>query len=91
VNRFQAEGLDATPVFQIRPEVEAAQLERLRAVRAQRDATAWKESIERLKQAAIDGGNLMPRIVDAARALATVGEISDTLRSVFGEYRESAS
>jgi methylmalonyl-CoA mutase, N-terminal domain len=91
VNRFQSEGQEATPVFQIRPEVEAAQLERLRDVRASRDAMAWQKSLDALKQSAQDGSNLMPRILDAARAQATVGEISDTLRNVFGEYRESAS
>lgn len=91
VNRFQVEGGEATPVFQILPEVEAAQIARLRDLRAGRDEDAWKSSLEELKRAAIDGTNLMPKILNSARAFATVGEISGTLRSVFGEYRESAS
>jgi len=91
MNKFQTDGLDATPVFQIRPEVEAAQVDRLMTLRSTRDAAAWKKSLEGLRQAAVDGTNLMPRILDCARAYATVGEISDTLRNVFGEYRESAS
>jgi methylmalonyl-CoA mutase N-terminal domain/subunit len=91
VNQFQVEGGEATPVFQIHPEVEAAQVARLRDLRAGRDVDAWKLSLEELKRAAIDGTNLMPKILNSARAFATVGEISDTLRNVFGEFRESAS
>lgn len=91
VNRFESEGQEATPVFQIRPEVEQAQVRRLREMRASRDAVEWKRSIEGLKQAALDGRNLMPLILESARAYATVGEISDTLRNVFGEFRESTS
>jgi methylmalonyl-CoA mutase N-terminal domain/subunit len=91
VNRFQSEGNQAAPVFQIRPEIEAAQVQRLRQVRATRDVEQWKGALARLKQAAVDGGNLMPHILESARAHATVGEISDTLQSVFGVYRESAS
>jgi methylmalonyl-CoA mutase N-terminal domain/subunit len=91
VNKFQVEGETATPVFQIHPEVEAAQVAKLRELRATREQAAWKQSLDELKQAALDGTNLMPRILNSARSYATVGEISDTLRSVFGEYRESAS
>jgi methylmalonyl-CoA mutase, N-terminal domain len=91
VNRFQSEGNEAVPVFQIRPEVEEAQVARLREVRATRDVEQWKGALGRLKQAAVDGGNLMPHILESARAHATVGEISDTLQSVFGVFRESAS
>ncbi len=91
VNQFQVEGGEATPVFQIHPEVEAAQVARLRELRASRDVETWKLSLEELKRTAVDGTNLMPKILNSARAFATVGEISDTLRNVFGEFRESAS
>ncbi len=91
VNQFQLESGVETPVFQIHPEVEAAQVSRLRGLRATRDSEAWKRSLRELKQAAADGTNLMPWILNSARASATVGEISDTLQSVFGEFRESAS
>jgi methylmalonyl-CoA mutase N-terminal domain/subunit len=91
VNKFETEGLEATPVFQVRPEVEAAQIERLREMRATRDADLWKLRLDDLRKAAEDGANLMPRILEAARANATVGEISDTLRGVFGEYNERAT
>ena len=91
VNRFTAEDKAATPVFQIDPEVEATQLERLRDVRATRSESEWQATLGELKRAAEDGSNLMPKILNAARSHATVGEISDTLRNVFGEFRESAS
>ena len=91
VNQFKQEGEAAIPVFQINPEIEAAQVAGLRELRASRSMSAWSEALKELDVAARGGENLMPRILTAARAQATVGEISDTLRSVFGEYREGAS
>lgn len=91
VNRFQSEGQEAMPVFQIRPDVETQQVERLRELRASRDGVEWKARIAALREAAVGGDNLMPRILEAARARATVGEVADTLRDVFGEYREGAA
>ncbi len=91
VNRFTSEDEEVTPVFRIDPEVEKRQLERLRAVRASRSQQDWNRKLGELKQAAEGGENLMPRIVAAARAHATVGEIANILRSVFGEYQENAS
>ncbi len=78
------------PAFRLNPEIEKAQIERLRAVRAARDQTAVKANLIALDSTARDGGNLMPKILDAAGQYATVGEISDALRRVFGEYREAA-
>jgi methylmalonyl-CoA mutase N-terminal domain/subunit len=89
VNRFQQEDARQIPPFRIDPALEAAQVERLRNVRASRSAADWKGSLEALEKAARGPANLMPYIVDAAGAMATVGEISDRLRGVFGEYRES--
>ena len=60
--------------------------EKLAAVRAERSKAAAQGALERVAQAARDGGNLMPAIVDAVRAYATLGEISDVMREVFGEY-----
>lgn len=88
VNRFQQPEDGTTPVFRIDPAIERAQVERLRQVRASRSQTDWKQAMDALEAAAKGGENLMPRIMDAARKLATVGEISDCLRGVFGEYRE---
>jgi methylmalonyl-CoA mutase N-terminal domain/subunit len=79
------------PVFQIDPEIERHQAERVRSLRASRDSTAWQQSVEAVATAARDGSNLVPRIIEAVEAKATVGEIADAMRSVFGEYRETAA
>jgi methylmalonyl-CoA mutase, N-terminal domain len=89
VNRFQMEERTKAPVFRIDPAIEKTQVERVRAMRATRDATAWTRRIEELESAARGTDNLMPRILAAAEAQATVGEISDALRRVFGEYRDA--
>jgi len=87
VNRFQQQE-SATPVFRLDPVLEQAQVESLRQVRASRSATEVASKLDALGRAARDGSNLMPPIMDAANAYVTVGEISDCLRRVFGEYRE---
>jgi methylmalonyl-CoA mutase N-terminal domain/subunit len=61
----------------------------LRALRARRDQKPWQEALQRVEDAARSGQNLMPRILTAVEAFATVGEISDTMRRVFGEYEEA--
>ena len=91
VNKFVEAETDATKVFQIDPEIEKSQIARLREVRATRSVAPWEKSLDELERAARDGTNLMPRILASARANATVGEISDTLKKVFGEFRDSAS
>ena len=88
VNRFQTEGQERVPVFRINPANERVQIEKLCAMRAARDAGRWRRSLADLEQAARGTENLMPGILAAAQAQATVGEISDTLRRVFGEYQE---
>ena len=90
VNRFRQEG-EGSPVepFELDAETETAQAERVRAVRARRDAAAAEGALTEVSRVASAGGNLMPAILDAVSTLATVGEISDTLRTVFGEHRGS--
>jgi methylmalonyl-CoA mutase N-terminal domain/subunit len=88
VNRFQQEDERGVPVFRLDPTLERGQVERLREMRAGRSAGAVQESLDAMERVARDGGNLMAPILDAARAYATVGEIADRLRTVFGEYRE---
>ena len=88
VNRFRMEGQEQAPVFRIDSAVEASQVAGLRAVRAGRDAVVWRARLDELEAAATGTENLMPRILAAAEAFATVGEISDVLRGVFGEYRD---
>ena len=90
VNRFQEEG-EAPPsdILRIDPEVERAQVERVRALRARRDPGPWRASLDALESRARHGGNLVPAMVDAVAAWATVGEIASRLRGVFGEHRET--
>jgi methylmalonyl-CoA mutase, N-terminal domain len=88
VNKFQVEEHESLKPFQIDPELESQQVERLRAVRASRSQADHAASLAALKEAAGGADNLMPHILNCCRRLATVGEISDTLRAVFGEYRE---
>ncbi len=88
LNRFHEKGSHSIPTFHLDPAIEQAQLARLRELRASRSAPVVEKRLERLEQAARGTENLLPPIVDAAAAFATVGEISDCLRRVFGEYRE---
>ena len=89
VNRYQMPGEASGPVFRIDPEIERAQVARVRELRAARDAADWGAALDSLQAAARSSDNLMPRILQAAAANATVGEISDRLRDVFGEYRDA--
>ncbi len=89
VNKFQTEESDAPHTFRIDPALERQQVERLRSVRASRSASDVKTALDQLETAARGDENLMPRILESCRAFVTVGEISNQLRKVFGEYRES--
>jgi methylmalonyl-CoA mutase N-terminal domain/subunit len=88
LNRFATGEPASIEVMEIDPEIERRQVERVRAVRASRDGTAWRSAIDAVTAAASGGANLVPAIVQAVEARATVGEISDALRIVFGEHRE---
>ena len=88
VNRFHQESETALAALRIDSDIERQQVERLRQVRASRDQTAVNLRLDALEQTARGSDNLMPRIMEACEAFATVGEISDRLRMVFGEYRE---
>jgi methylmalonyl-CoA mutase, N-terminal domain len=85
VNEFVSDS-PKVPVLKVDARVETEQIERLRAFRASRDAAPWARALERLERAARATDNLVPLVLEAVRANATVGEISDTLRRVFGEY-----
>lgn len=90
VNEFVEEGEQLEiPLLQVPPTVEVKQKERLAQVRANRDQQAVTQRLAELRQAAEDGTNLMPRILDCARAYVSVGEISSTLKEVFGVYEEA--
>ena len=92
VNMF-ATGQASTPLhtLQIDPDVERRQVERVRAMRAGRGVGAWAAALAGVARAARDGDNLMPLVIDAVGAGATVGEIADALRDVFGEFRETTN
>jgi len=89
VNRFTVEEEKPIPILRIDESLERKQVERLRALRTRRDADPWKAALASVEDAARAGANLMPRIIAAVDASATVGEISDTMRRVFGEYKEA--
>ena len=88
VNRFRREGQRSrVEPFELDPETEKSQIGRVRALRARRDGAEAEGALAEVGRVAAGGGNLMPAILDAVSALATVGEISDALRVVFGEHR----
>ena len=88
VNQFQQENEPPVPVLRVDPAVERDQVERVRAVRAKRDGEVHRLAIQALRDAATGGANLMPPILQAVRCLATTGEVSHTLRAVFGRHEE---
>jgi methylmalonyl-CoA mutase N-terminal domain/subunit len=90
VNRYENEDDTAPPLLKIDPELETRQVGRVRALRAQRDAAAVEAALAELKRAAgRDDVNLMPPILDSARADVTMGEMCDAFREVWGVWRES--
>jgi methylmalonyl-CoA mutase N-terminal domain/subunit len=78
------------PLLRIDREIERAQVDRLAKLRARRNGTLVETALRAVEETARSDRNLLPAILDAVKACATVGEISDRLRRVFGEYRESA-
>jgi methylmalonyl-CoA mutase N-terminal domain/subunit len=90
VNEFTVGEERPIPTLVIDPAVEADQVARLTALRARRDAAATGRLRAAVTEAAREGRNLLPPIIDAVSGLVTLGEVVDSLRSVFGEHRESA-
>ncbi|HTF26506.1 MAG TPA: methylmalonyl-CoA mutase family protein [Candidatus Limnocylindria bacterium] len=89
VNDFVAKDPRAIPTLRIDAHIEHSQITRLNALRAKRDSARAKSALAELQRRAATSENLLPAILAAVEAYATVGEISDALRSVFGEYQES--
>jgi methylmalonyl-CoA mutase N-terminal domain/subunit len=89
VNQFQVEEEKSPPIQRVDESLERKQVERVQGLRARRDAAAWKAAIQRVEDSARSGDNLMPHIIHAVENYATVGEISDALRRVFGEHQET--
>jgi len=89
VNQFQMDDEKSVPIQRIDEALERKQVERLRAVRTKRNPALWQAAIKAVEDAARSAENLMPSILAAVEAHATVGEISDAMRKVYGEYREA--
>jgi methylmalonyl-CoA mutase N-terminal domain/subunit len=89
VNRYVDNTSASPPLLRIDPEVERAQVERLVKLRARRDPARLTATLRAVEETARTDRNLLFAILDAVKAYATVGEISDALRRVFGEYQES--
>src|SRR5467141_845240 len=91
VNRFQSEEGPKVKTLRVDAAIERTQIERLRALRERRDSSAAEASLVKLEEAARGSENVLPRILDCVEAYATVGEISNRLRRVWGEYREAVT
>jgi methylmalonyl-CoA mutase N-terminal domain/subunit len=89
LNKFQIEEPPPTNLLKVNPEVGRLQCEKLERVKKQRDDAKLKKALKDLENVAKGDGNLMPNIMEAVRNYATLGEITDILRGIFGEYREA--
>src|SRR3954447_2200653 len=88
VNRYRDDEVHTPDLQRIDPEGERSQVERLQEIRKSRDTQSWQRALDAIHECAATGENLLPAIIDAVKAQATLGEVSDALRAVFGEHRE---
>jgi methylmalonyl-CoA mutase N-terminal domain/subunit len=88
VNDFRGDEEEPIPILKIDESVAGAQVERLRAVKAERSADGVRATLGGVERACRDGTNLVPPVIEAVKAYATLGEISDVFRKVWGAYRE---
>jgi len=89
VNRYTLEQEAPVELLRIDPALERKQIERVQAMRARRDASTVEAALARLEAEAVSDTNLMPAIMDCSRAYVTMGEMCDTLRRVWGTWRET--
>jgi methylmalonyl-CoA mutase N-terminal domain/subunit len=87
VNKFGIKAEAAIPAFRVDDSIRDGQIQKLAALKNRRNAEDVKSLLEKVRQSAVDGTNIMPSVVDAVEAYATLGEIADELRNVFGEYK----
>ena len=87
VNKFTIDKEEPVPGFKIDDSIRVVQCEKLKLLKAKRDAVKVAESLTAIASAAEEGHNLMPVVIEAVENHCTLGEISDILRNVFGEYR----
>jgi methylmalonyl-CoA mutase N-terminal domain/subunit len=90
LNKYQTDEATEIPVFRTDDSVEKLQVDQLQALKQKRSQRAIASALEAVKQAARENRNTLPATIEAVKAYATVGEISDTLREVYGEYKDSA-
>jgi methylmalonyl-CoA mutase N-terminal domain/subunit len=90
VNKYKMKEKETIPTLMISPEVEQNQIERTRAIKNKRNNNKVKTALDRLSIGAKGNDNLMPFVLDAVKAYASIGEIMDVMRAVFGEYRDPA-
>jgi len=91
VNKFRSDEAETIPILKIDERVEREQVERLRSVRAKRDSAAADSALAALGSAAAGTENVLPRILTCVESFVTVGEISNCLRKVWGEYKEAVT
>jgi len=87
VNKFQVEENNSTPILKVDDSIRAVQAEKLRTLRSNRDHAKCDQLLQLLSDKASSGENIMPVVVEAVEAKCTLGEIADTLRELYGEYR----
>ena len=88
LNRFQVDEEKPSNLLRVDPAVRMAQIDNLKRLKAERDNERAQGTLAALRKVAEGQGNLMAPILDAVKAYATLGEICDSLRSVFGEYQQ---
>jgi len=91
VNQFQIDEPPPEGLLKVRQTVGDLQAEKLRILRAERSSGAVRSSLDEIRRVAASSDNLMPAIIGAVQSEATIGEICDALREVFGEYRGGTS
>jgi methylmalonyl-CoA mutase, N-terminal domain len=90
VNEFVSSSPDVVPTLRIDEEAEHRQVAKVERLRRTRNTVAVSRALERLRKTAAGAGNTLPAVLDAVRAYATIGEMCDALRAVWGEYQEQA-
>ncbi len=88
LNKYQVEEEIPIGIFRVDPEAETRQIERLKAVKRERNASRVKDCLKRLEDAAVGDDEVVSAVLEAVREYATVGEICETLKGVWGEYKE---
>jgi methylmalonyl-CoA mutase, N-terminal domain len=87
INKYTMEEAPPTNLLRVDMKVGEVEVAKLKKLRAERDQTTWKKALEQLRQVSQTNENVMPAVIDAVKARATVGEICDVWRGIYGEYR----